>query len=242
MWVYVPYQSKKFLSYTRKAAASTVQLSGSQKKDCWPSWPYEPHRKAFRWLTTTGCTAHDVPWRDERLPREQFAVATPATAFQDKIKHSWAAHGAGTHAGFSTAGDEHCPAVSAQGRMTRRAPIADLEARAWVMRYAAALQKAMAFFLIFKLCLGEFLSSVWKGFFEPYKPYCRRRNTLLAVRRANCNHVPLSFPVLQIWRRDASSPWPEEVMLKMHIQSRHLCQSLPALAQDKVGLILVVRN
>lgn len=52
MWVYVPYQSKKFLSYTRKAAATTVQLSGSQKKDCWPSWPCEPHRKAFRcgWL------------------------------------------------------------------------------------------------------------------------------------------------------------------------------------------------
>lgn len=103
-------------------------------------------------------------------------------------------------------------------------------------------RKPQLFFFLFKLCLGEFLSSVWKGFFEPYKPYCRRRNTLLAVCRASCNRAPLSFPVLQIWRRVASSPWPEEVMLKMHIQSRHLCQSLPALAQDKVSLILVVRN
>lgn len=69
--------------------------------DCWPSWPYDPPRKSFRWLTTTGCTAHNMMWGAEMLPRQWFAVATPITVFQAKMKHSWAAHGAGTRVGFS---------------------------------------------------------------------------------------------------------------------------------------------
>lgn len=48
-----------------------------------------------------GCTAHNVAGGPERMPRESFAVATPITVVQAKIKSSWAAHGAGTHVGFS---------------------------------------------------------------------------------------------------------------------------------------------
>lgn len=90
MWSDVSNQAEKFLSHMPKRLHSFLGVrSGSLALlVLWPTLPRGAEHRV---------------WHEElRLPQELFAVGAPIIAvFQTGIKHSWAAHGAGTCVVFS---------------------------------------------------------------------------------------------------------------------------------------------
>lgn len=162
-----------------------------------------------------GCRTHGATWGAERLPQEWFAVATPIAVFQATIKHSCAAHGAGTRVVFSLHVLSHSWGLW-YGWLCW--PTVELGVRVWVTKVGCCALKALYFFFTILLCLGEFLTSVCGVFFKSHKTHSSKKTTwmyvfvgsLWAHMWTDINLIPQPLTVLQ--KADCSShplpcPW-----------------------------------